>query len=316
MNKTINRVLILGGDGFIGKHLIKELGDIGTSLIVFDLKSEENKSSPNCIYIKGDFGDPSQLESVINHHSITHVVHLVSTTIPKSSNDDIPYDLSSNVIQTIFLLDICVKYKIKKILFMSSGGTIYGVPMRMIVDENHPNNPICSYGINKLTIEKYLFLYHHLYGLNYIILRAANPYGPGQNHLTGQGVIPNFVHKIYNQEPLEVWGDGSAIRDYFHVRDLANLVNLSLFSQETGIFNAGSGVGISIRQLINMLASVTKLPVEVIYKEQRSLDVPAIVLNSNNAEKKFGWHASISIQAGIENYIKWYLSNTDINRTN
>ena len=310
MNKT--NVLILGGCGFIGRHLVDAIREDGTPLVVFDINAVPEQSSPGCVFVQGKFANQAQIERVIACYGITHVAHLVSTTLPKSSNEDKPYDLSSNVIQTLYLLDICVKYQVKKLLFMSSGGTIYGTPRCVPVTEDHPNDPICSYGISKLTIEKYLFLYHHLHRLNYIALRAANPYGPWQNPMSGQGVIANFVHKMHAQQPLEVWGDGSTIRDYFHVRDLANLTKLALFSQETGVFNAGSGVGVSINQLISTLSSVLDQPAEVIYKEQRGLDVPAIVLDSTSAESKFGWRALTSLQSGIEDYVKWYRSHQEI----
>jgi UDP-glucose 4-epimerase len=191
---------------------------------------------------------------------------------------------------------------------MSSGGTIYGAPSYVPVDESHPNNPICSYGIGKLAIEKYLFLYHSLYGLNYISLRAANPYGPGQNPLSDQGIIANFIHKIHIQKPLDVWGDGSTIRDYFHVRDLANLTKVALFSEEIGIFNAGSGIGTSINELIEILNPIVNRPFDVVYKRQRGLDVPVIVLDCSAAKNKFGWQATTSLQSGINEFLGWYRS--------
>lgn len=304
-NKQV-KVLILGGCGFIGKYLLKALAEDDIPSVVFDLCADPEQSSPACVFVRGKFTESAQVEAVIVQHGITHLVHLVSTTLPKSSNEDKPYDLSSNVIQTLHLLDLCVKYQLKKILFMSSGGTIYGVPRYLPVDESHPTDPICSYGIGKLAIEKYLFLYRHLHGLNYVALRAANPYGPGQNPFSGQGVIANFIHKMHTRQPLEVWGDGSTVRDYFHVRDLANLTKLALFSQETGIFNAGSGVGSSINQLISTLKTIVNRPSDVIYKEQRGVDVPAIVLDCTAAENKFGWRATTSLQAGIEDYVEWY----------
>ena len=275
-------------------------------MVVFDVNADPEQSTPSCVYIQGKFSDQALLEKVIDQHGITHIAHLVSTTLPKSSNEDKPYDLSSNVIQTLHLLDICVKHQVQKVLFMSSGGTIYGAPRCVPVAENHPNDPICSYGISKLTIEKYLFLYHHLHGLNYIALRAANPYGPGQNPFSGQGVIANFVHKMHTQQPLEVWGDGSTVRDYFHVRDLASLIKFALFSEANGVFNAGSGVGVSINQLIHKLTEVVDQQAVVTYKEQRGLDVPEIVLDCTAAERRFGWCADTSLETGIEDYVEWY----------
>lgn len=306
MENKLVKVLILGGCGFIGKHLLKALAEDGIPSVVFDIYADPEQSGPACTFIQGKFSESVQLEAVIDQYDITHVVHLVSTTLPKSSNEDKPYDLSSNVIQTLHLLDLCVKYRINKILFMSSGGTIYGAPRYVPVDESHPNDPICSYGIGKLAIEKYLFLYRHLHGLNYVALRAANPYGPGQNPLSGQGIIANFVHKMHTQQPLEVWGDGSTVRDYFDVRDLAKLTKRALFSHEAGIFNAGSGIGVSINELIRTLSTIIGAHPKVIYKSQRSLDVPAIVLDCSASYKAFGWKPNITLELGLIDCVEWY----------
>lgn len=302
------KALILGGCGFIGAHLVNALREDSTPMVVFDVNADPKQSTQSCVYVQGKFSDQALLEKVIDQNGITHIAHLVSTTLPKSSNEDKPYDLSSNVIQTLHLLDICVKHHVNKVLFMSSGGTIYGAPRCVPVAEDHPNDPICSYGISKLAIEKYLYLYHHLYGLNYIALRAANPYGPGQNPLSGQGVIAGFIHKIFTGETLEVWGDGSVVRDYLRVGDLVNLITLALFSDTNGIFNAGSGVGVSINDIIVILKAVVPFEVRVVHKDQRIFDVPEIVLDCSAAESKFGWRADRNLKAGIEDYLEWYLS--------
>ena len=141
------------------------------------------------------------------------------------------------------------------------------------------------------------------------MLRAANPYGPGQNPLTGQGVIANFLHKIKLGKSLEVWGDGNAVRDYFDVRDLASLTYKALFSDVCGIFNAGSGVGLSINELIKVVANNLFITPNVTYSEQRMLDVKSIVLDCSKARKFFNWSASTDIDSGIRDYLKWYTKN-------
>lgn len=302
------KALVLGGCGFIGRHIVEVMTAQGIPMVVFDVHANPSESTPLCTYVQGLFSDSFQLDSLMAQHGITHVVHLVSTTLPKTSNEDMPYDVDSNVIQTLRFLDLCVKHQVQRFLFMSSGGTVYGSPLQIPVKENHPNLPLCSYGISKLAIEKYLFLYHHLHGLNYVVLRAANPYGPGQNPLSGQGVIANFVHKIRSGQRLEVWGDGETVRDYFHVRDLAELTQRSLLSSTVGVFNAGSGAGLSIKQLIAVLNRTLDERADVIYQPARGLDVPAIVLDSSAAFDTFGWRALTPLEAGIQEYDSWYLS--------
>lgn len=300
------KVLILGGCGFIGAHVVSCLKKSDCFNVVIDVEAKPTISDSNCVYIQGDFASIDLIEEIIVRFGITHVIHLVSTTLPKSSNENIAYDISSNVINTVGLLDLCVKHSCKKIIFLSSGGTVYGIPNYLPVDENHPNNPICSYGISKLAIEKYLFLYHRLYGLSYVCLRAANPYGPGQSPFKGQGIIANLIHKSHTGEPLEVWGDGGSVRDYFYIDDLARIIRLALFSDATGIFNAGSGVGLSINQLIEMVREISGQPLDVVYKQHRMIDIPNIILNCSFAFDKFGWHATKEIKEGIKEYLIWY----------
>lgn len=300
--------LVLGGCGFIGRHVVQALTTHQLPVVVLDVHADATASTPGCTYVPGDFSDTAKLDAVMAGHGITHVVHLVSTTLPKSSNEDKTYDVQSNIVQTLRLLDLCVQHRVQRLLFMSSGGTVYGAPQQVPVTENHPNHPLCSYGISKLAIEKYLFLYQHLHGLNYVVLRAANPYGPGQNPLSGQGVVANFIHKMHSGQRLEVWGDGETVRDYFHVRDLADLTRRALLSSAVGVFNAGSGVGWSLNRLIDVLQHTLEVPAQVLYKPARGLDVPAIVLDCSAALDAFGWRASTPLSAGVLDYQAWYLA--------
>lgn len=302
------KTLILGGCGFIGRHIVQTLTDQCMPVVVVDVHAEPDQSTPLCTFVPIEFTDTHRIDAVMAEHGITHVVHLVSTTLPKSSNEDKPHDVESNVIQTLRLLDLCVKHQVQRLLFMSSGGTVYGAPEQVPVSETHANHPLCSYGISKLAIEKYLYLYRHLHGLNYVVLRAANPYGPGQNPLSGQGIVANFIHKMHRGQALEVWGDGETVRDYFHVRDLADLSQRALLSTAVGVFNAGSGVGLSINQLIEVMQRTLGVSADVVYQPARGLDVPAIVLDSSAAFTTFGWRAQTGLEAGIREYASWYAS--------
>jgi len=302
-------VMVIGGCGFIGSHIVHALDSSDIPSIVYDKFVGSPSAFRHCTYYGGDIGDVATIQRCIEQHNVTQIIHLVSTTLPKSSNDNMSIDLTTNVVQMVALLDMFIASGIQKVVFMSSGGTVYGMPHTLPVSESHPTEPICSYGIGKLAIEKYLALYKHLHGLDYVVLRAANPYGKGQDPLKGQGIIANFVNKLHHGLPLEVWGDGCIIRDYFDVRDLANLTQQALLSKHCGVFNAGSGVGTSINDIINKLASITKIEPKVVYKEPRLLDVPAIILNCEKAERIFGWRASIGLETGLSDYIKWYLTN-------
>ena len=188
-------VLVLGGNGFIGSHLVDRLCVEGHNVRVFDRQGElYRKPISGVEYYYGDFGNRALLDNAVKRVDI--VFHGISTTVPSTSNDDPVFDVMSNVVETINLLEQCVKERVKKVVFVSSGGAVYGTPSVVPVSEDSPTNPESSYGITKLTIEKYLALFHRFYGLDYAIVRPSNPYGPRQNHLGNQGVIAVFMGRI------------------------------------------------------------------------------------------------------------------------
>lgn len=302
------RTLILGGSGFIGQHFTAQLLEAGRYVVSYDRLLPYRFTEGVKAYEVGDIAETAKIAEIINRHRITHVVHLVSTTLPSTSNSDVEFDIVSNLIGTIKILDLCVAQRIDKILFMSSGGTVYGVTSGDPVRESHDTNPICSYGIIKLAIEKYLQLYGRLYGLRYSIIRAANPFGPGQYQKQGQGIIAAFVEQMMHNLPLTVWGDGSTVRDFIDVRDLVRLCVLALDSNESDTYNAGSGVGVSIQQLINQLASCMDRAATVDYESSRVVDVPAIVLDCAKAKMALAWSPKISLVDSMKDYIKWYKS--------
>ncbi len=188
------KALVIGGNGFIGTHLVTALKAEGIQVRVFDrYPSKFAEPDTKVEYIVGDLGNHGALNEIVN--GMDWVFHLAYTTLPKTSNDDPLYDVRSNLIDTIQLLQECNNFGIKKFVFVSSGGTVYGVPQTVPIKESHPTDPICSYGITKLAIEKYLQLFYHLYSLEYVVLRLSNPYGPGQNPNAKQGAMAFFLVK-------------------------------------------------------------------------------------------------------------------------
>jgi UDP-glucose 4-epimerase len=298
-------VLLIGGCGFIGSHIASALSAKGIPIVVFDRNADVSKHSIGVRHIKGEFGNRGELEIAIKDYGVSSVVHLVSSTIPKSSNADPEFDVSSNVCETIALLQFCVEHSIRKIVFLSSGGTVYGSPRYSPIDEDHPTNPICSYGITKLAIEKYLALYHRLYGLGYTAIRAANPYGTGQNPFSTQGIIPVFIYQMLHKQALHVFGSGEIVRDYFHVRDLADLCVKALMSDYCGICNAGSGIGTSIDELIALLSGTLHINPNVVRKDGRLFDAPQIVLDCGTARKHLNWTPTIPLNEGIAEVASW-----------
>lgn len=293
------KVLVLGGCGFIGSHLVDGLLAAGHKVRVFD-RSPELYRAPiaNVDYRFGDFADAPLLAEALEGMEV--IYHLISTTVPSTSNLDPVADVQGNLINTLRLLQLMVQKNIPRIVFLSSGGTVYGIPDFVPIPESHPLRPICSYGVVKVAIENYLQMFHQLHGLEYIVLRASNPYGERQGHAGVQGVIGTFIRKVLAGEPIEIWGDGSVVRDFIYVSDLAELCVLAGQSNVTGTYNVGSGVGYSINEIISTLTSVTGKPMEPIYQLGRSYDVPEVVLDITQAAKVFGWHPNIDLERGLE----------------
>jgi UDP-glucose 4-epimerase len=301
------KVLILGGNGFIGSHLADRLLASGCKVSVFDRQMELYRAPlPKVDYFIGDFGNRAMLASALKNIDI--VFHLISTTKPNTSNADPVFDVLSNVVETIYLLEQCVKESTQKVVFISTGGAIYGTPSSLPVSEDCPTNPESSYGIVKLAIEKYMALFHRLYGLEYVIVRPSNAYGMRVDPFGGQGIVPVALGRIVRGQAVEIWGDGEAVKDYIYIDDLIDAIYQAAFRQTTSrIFNLGSGIGCSVNELVRIIAEVTKSQFDVMHSPRATHDVPKIILDITRAKRDLDWEPITPIRVGIEktwNFIK------------
>lgn len=299
-------VLILGGTGFVGSNLCHNLLQRGHKVRILDrtIKNIDSNSSDIEFY-EADFIQIHDFKPFLQ--GIDIVYHLISTTVPSTSNINKVYDISSNVCSTLHLLDDIIQTNVKKIIFLSSGGTVYGQTEKSPISEEHPTNPVCSYGIQKLTIEKYLYYYHHEYGLEYQIIRLGNPYGRGQNGKNGQGVIPIFIRKIMQDEEIQIWGDGLTTRDYIYINDATQA--LSLFTEYTGnqkILNLGSGQGSNLIDIVNVIAEELNKKPEIRFLRPRSIDVKSNVLDITKIKYELNWNPEINLRSGIKLYLEQY----------
>jgi UDP-glucose 4-epimerase len=302
------RVLITGGTGFIGSHIADHFMANGWDVLILGHGTPPpDPPRSDLRFIRGRVGDRMLLEQIFCL-GLDGVIHSACSTFPTSSNEDKVTDARTNLLESLQLFECCVKHKVPKLIFASSGGAIYGIPQQLPIPEESPTNPICSYGIVKLALEKYLELYRGLHGLNYVSLRISNPYGPRQDPNGKQGVISVFAAKMLQRKPLTLWGKGDAVRDFVHVRDIARLFYLAMLSKEQGVFNAGSGVGISINDLIYIMSAELGVIPNIIRLEARKSDVPATVLNCRKAKHSFGWVPEIPLEQGIREVGAW-LSN-------
>lgn len=302
------KALIIGGNGFIGAHLVDALLGAGHDVVVFDrYPSRYSQPLPNVRYITGDFANHGEVDAAVD--GVDWVFHLAYTTLPQTSNDDPVYDVRSNVIDTLQLLQSCREHRVKKFVFISSGGTVYGIPQQVPIREDHPTEPICSYGITKLTIEKYLNLYHRIYGFDYVVARVSNPYGEYQNPYSKQGAIGVFLGNILQGQPITIWGDGEVVRDYVYIKDAVQALVLAAEydagPDEPRVFNIGHGSGHSLNEIIREIKNVVDMPVEVNYTPARQVDVPVNVLDISRATRYLEWHPQTDLAKGLAQTWKW-----------
>ncbi len=302
------KVLVLGGGGFIGARICQELLAVGHEVTVFERPRVrwivDVAGGERVRWLEGDFANPLDVAAAVTGQQ--QVIHLISTVLPQSSNDNPVYDVETNLIGTLHLLAAARNEGVVRIIFASSGGTVYGAPQIVPIPESHPTEPHCSYGITKLAIEKYLNLYEYLHGVDYRVLRIANPFGEGQNPLGRQGAVAVFTHKALLNEPIEIWGDGSVVRDYIHVTDVALAVLAAMQHQgEERIFNIGSGEGKSLREIVASLECALGRPVSCSYRPARSLDVPSSVLCIDRAARHLAWRPLTDFSTGLARTIAW-----------
>ena len=306
--KTQTRCLVLGGKGFIGSHLVDALLRKGMSVKVFDRANipplNDAVTASKVEWLDGDFTSEADVSLALAGCDVCY--HLVSTTLPQSSNADPVFDVETNVGGTLRLLNHAVRLGVKKIVFISWGGTVYGIPRSVPINEDHPTNPICSYGITKLAIEKYLHLYLTLHGLDYTVLRLSNPFGERQRVRASQGAVAVFMGKVLRGEKIEIWGDGSVVRDYIYIGDAVDaMVKAATYHGDERVFNIGSGVGISLNQILDGIEKVAGRKAERSYTAARAFDVPVSVLARDRAADKLGWMPTTPFTEGLRKMMEW-----------
>jgi len=302
----VKKILLLGGSGFIGKRLCQGLLQAGYRPVVFD---RVPPAIPGVEYHQGDMISVGDLWAPLLEEVDT-VFHLAWTTKPQSANDAPYYDLQSNVLSGLHFLDSLVKLaRHPRVIFVSTGGAVYGTPQYLPIDESHPAYPLNAYGIGKLTFERYLALYRRLHGLDYLIFRPGNPYGEGQDPAAAQGAVAVFLGRLLAGQPISIWGDGETVRDYLYVGDLveAFIKGISYLPREDAarVFNVGSGHGLSLKQLIATLAAVTGRQPEVDFQPARKADTPAVVLDIAQIGRCLGWCPATTLEQGLQKTWAW-----------
>lgn len=296
----MENVLVIGGTGFIGSNIVEKLLNKGYNVSILELPNSDKSRTD----IKIHYGRLEQfdfIKKIINEDGIDTVIHLASTLIPSSTLGDYLNEFDAIIKPTIQLLPFLAESNIKFVYF-SSGGTIYGVNEKGVFSESDNTNPISYYGQSKLILEESILLESRKSGLDYLIVRPSNPYGIGQNIFGKQGLIAASIGHILNNEKITIWGDGSVVRDYIHIDDLTmGVVKVIESSLNNQIYNIGSGIGYSVKDIIGVLKKIVDVEFEVEYIEGRTVDVPIMVLDV----KKFHdlvESTKVSIESGIREF--------------
>lgn len=303
MSASLFTVIVFGGAGFVGSHIAKELSQHGHSVRIFSRR----KPGTQLLGIPVVIGDFTRTEDVaIALAGCDVAIHAVSSSVPANSNQDPVSDVEANLVATIRFLEEVRRQNIKRVILISSGGTVYGRNPSPSI-ETDLTFPLCSYGIVKLALEKYLFMCSKLYGVAHTIVRLGNPYGERQVPAKGQGVIASFLSKVACGEPVEVWGDGSVVRDYIYIKDAVRAIRLLLESPTAeGIFNVGTGVGTSLDDLLKCIEETTGLAISVKKMPGRALDVPTSILNVDKLRQATGWAPLFDLPEGIRRTWEWH----------
>lgn len=290
-----SRVLVLGGSGFIGKNLCQKLVAVADSVTSLSLSPSNIKGVTD---VCASYFDDQVLDNEISRHDV--IIHLVSTSVPSTANSNAVKDAEENLLRTIKVLDLCIAKKVKKFIFISSGGTVYGHSSQQPIKESVEKKPINAYGTCKLSIENYIDYYNRVYALDSVILRVANPYGPFQTTRKAQGAVAHFINNILSSANINIWGDGELVRDYIYIDDVVDAILKSItYSGEHRVFNIGTGIGTSLNQLVSALEILSGTSVSVSYTDSRKIDVAYNVLDCELAKRELNWQAKTSLPVGL-----------------
>ncbi|MEK6546509.1 MAG: NAD-dependent epimerase/dehydratase family protein [Nitrospinota bacterium] len=301
-------ILVTGGAGFIGSNVVDGYIREGHNVIVVDnlITGKPGNLNPSAKFYKTDIRDRKGLEDIFRGNKIDCINHHAAQMDVRRSVDDPIYDGDVNILGSLNLLQLSVKYGIKKFIFASTGGAIYGEQKYFPADEGHPLNPLSPYGISKLALEKYLYFYKMTYNLDYTILRYANVYGPRQDPHGEAGVIAIFTKKILKGEQPVINGDGEQTRDYVFVEDVIYANILSAKDNLNGTFNIGTGIETSVNKLCDTILTIAGLNIKPIYGPAKMGEQRRSVVSFSRINSECSWQPRYAIEEGLAKTVEFF----------
>jgi len=304
------KILITGGAGFIGSHVVDAFIEHGFQVVVVDDLSTGRASNlnPAATFYKMDIRDPG-IAQVFEIERPDYVDHHAAQMDVRRSIVEPLFDADVNILGSINLLECSRHYGVKRFVYISTGGAVYGEPLYVPCDEEHPINPICQYGASKHTVEHYLYMYRVNYGLEYTVLRYPNVYGPRQDPHGEAGVVAIFTGQMLNGQQVVINGDGEQERDFVYVGDCAQANLMAIQSQaSSGIYNLGCGEGTTVNQVYRVLKEITGYTLEARHAPPKLGETRRIFLNANKARDELGWKPIVELQQGMEKTVAYFLS--------
>jgi UDP-glucose 4-epimerase len=305
------KTLVIGGAGFIGSHVVPLLIASGRNVTVIGRSKESSfTQTPDLNFKSGDFGDYAFICNLLDAHD--EIIHLAYASVPNTSFENPLADLQQNLTPSVQLFVEAAK-RDRKVLLVSSGGTVYGEAKQFPIVESHPKNPISPYGLTKLTLESYAYLYGVTHGLNFVVVRPANAYGAGQKPFMGQGFIATAIASAREGKIIKIFGEVGTVRDYIEVSDLsAGIVSALLYGKPSETYNIGSGIGLTNMDIIEKLKEPLRLHQANILIEhlpERLFDVKVNILDSSKLKQDTGWIPNVSFDKGLEKAVRWHFGN-------
>lgn len=292
------KITIIGGTGYIGENITKDLmADNQIVIASRNIRASHIEYNHNVKHVMFDVNSFESVDFVANSDAL---IYLACNSNPFTSNKDYSSDIQTNMLSAVRVFTEVAKMGVKKIVFSSSAGAIYENKYGFKCSEDEKKAPVSSYGIVKLALEGYLNLIRGQFGVDFNVLRIANPYGSIQDHRAGTGVIASIISSVINNESIKIWGDGTIKRDFLYISDLVAAFRSAVYlSTESKIFNIGSGTSYSINQVIQEVEKIANLKLTVKYTQGRGTDLRSVDLDIGRAQSELNWVPKISLEDGI-----------------